>query len=74
VVVFNKIDVAGLQPGVERDQYGKIISVRVSAETGAGFEFLRAMLDELHETQRNAIGVAAAMNTKALIGPGLLSN
>ena len=60
VVVFNKIDVTGLQPGVQRDQYGKIIAVRVSAQTGAGFEYLRAMLTELHEMQRNAIGVAAA--------------
>ena len=60
VMVFNKIDAAGLQPGVERDQYGKIHIVRVSAKTGAGVEFLRAMLAEWHDTQRNAIGVAAA--------------
>ncbi len=60
VLVFNKIDAAGLQPGVERDQYGKIAAVRVSAKTGAGIEFLRSMLAELHETQRNAVGVAAA--------------
>ena len=60
VVVLNKIDATGLQPGVERDQYGKIASVRVSAKTGAGLEFLRAMLAELHETQRNATGVVAA--------------
>jgi GTP-binding protein HflX len=52
VVVYNKIDAAGLQPGVERDQYGKIVAVRVSAKTGAGFEFLRAMLSELHDTHR----------------------
>ena len=60
VMVFNKIDAAGLQPGVDRDQYGKIAAVRVSAKTGAGIEFLRSMLAELHETQRNAVGVAAA--------------
>jgi GTP-binding protein HflX len=60
VMVFNKIDAAGLQPGVERDQYGKIQTVRVSAKTGAGIELLRAMLAELHDSQRNAIGVAAA--------------
>ncbi len=60
VVVYNKIDAAGLQPGVERDQYGKIISVRVSAKSGAGFEFLQSMLAELYETQRNAIGDVAA--------------
>lgn len=60
VVVYNKIDAAGLQPGIERDQYGKIASLRVSAKTGAGLEFLRSMLAELHETQRNALGVVAA--------------
>ena len=60
VMVFNKIDAAGLQPGVERDQYGKISAVRLSAKTGAGLAFLRSMLAELHETQRNAIGVVAA--------------
>ena len=60
VVVFNKIDAAGLQSGVERDQYGKIASVRVSAKTGEGLGFLHNMLAELHETQRNATGVVAA--------------
>ena len=60
VVVFNKIDAAGLQPGVERDQYGKIASIRVSAKTGAGLEYLHSMLTELHETQCNAVRVAAA--------------
>ena len=52
VLVYNKIDAAGLSPGVERDQYGKITAVRVSAQTGEGFEFLRAMLSELHDSQR----------------------
>jgi GTPase len=60
VIVFNKIDATGLQAGVERDQYGKIAAVRVSAKTGAGLEFLRSVLAELHETQRNAEGVVAA--------------
>jgi GTP-binding protein HflX len=60
VIVFNKIDAAGLQPDVERDQYGKIAAVRVSAKSGAGIEYLRSMLAELHETQRNAEGVVAA--------------
>ncbi|MBC8007240.1 MAG: GTPase HflX [Prolixibacteraceae bacterium] len=60
VVVYNKIDAASLQSGVERDQYGKIISVRVSAKSGAGLEYLQAMLAELYETQRNAIGDVAA--------------
>ncbi len=55
VIVFNKIDLAGLQPGVERDEYGKIVSIRVSATTGAGLDYLRSMLDELQDMQRNAV-------------------
>ncbi|HEX4985127.1 MAG TPA: GTPase HflX [Burkholderiales bacterium] len=61
VLVYNKIDATGLQPGVERDQYGKITAVRVSAKTGAGIEFLRSMLSELHDSpQHSPAGVVAA--------------
>ncbi|HVY08073.1 MAG TPA: GTPase HflX [Burkholderiales bacterium] len=60
VVVYNKIDEAGVPPGVERDQYGKIASIRVSAKTGAGLEILRSMLTELRDTQRDEAGVVAA--------------
>jgi GTP-binding protein HflX len=44
--VFNKIDLAGLEPGVVQDEYGKISSVRVSAKTGAGLDFLRQAIME----------------------------
>ncbi|MFO1323362.1 MAG: GTPase HflX [Burkholderiales bacterium] len=44
--VLNKIDLAGLEPGVERDACGKISSVRVSAFTGAGSVDLRDALAE----------------------------
>ncbi len=46
VVVYNKIDLSGLQPGVERDEYGKICAVRLSAATGEGCESLRQALTE----------------------------
>jgi GTPase len=46
VRVFNKIDIAGLLAGVERDPCGTITSVRVSAATGAGIAELRAALAE----------------------------
>ncbi|MEO8485570.1 MAG: GTPase HflX [Betaproteobacteria bacterium] len=36
LTVLNKIDTSGLAPGVERDAYGTITSVRLSAHTGAG--------------------------------------
>ena len=52
--VFNKIDAADLEPGVERDACGNIASVRVSAVTGAGLASLRAALAERFPAQRAA--------------------
>ena len=46
LLVWNKIDAAALQPGVERDQYGRISRVFVSARTGAGLEELRKAIAE----------------------------
>ena len=46
LLVWNKIDAAGMEPGVERDQYGRISRVYVSARTGAGLEELRAAIAE----------------------------
>jgi GTP-binding protein HflX len=46
LLVWNKIDAAGLEPGVERDQYGRISRVFVSARTGAGIELLREAIAE----------------------------
>ena len=59
ILVWNKIDAAGLEPGVERDQYGRISRVRVSAQTGAGLDGLRrAIADVVGE--RTAAGQPAA--------------
>jgi GTP-binding protein HflX len=46
IVVWNKIDAARLEPGVERDQYGRISRVFVSARTGAGLDDLRGAIAE----------------------------
>ncbi|MBI4293768.1 MAG: GTPase HflX [Betaproteobacteria bacterium] len=50
ILVWNKIDLTGLEPGVERDEYGKICRVRLSAKTGAGVDFLRLALIEVAES------------------------
>ena len=42
------------QPGVERDQYGRISRVFVSARTGAGLEELRKAIAEFAQ-QRTAV-------------------
>jgi len=46
IAVYNKIDLSGLPRGVERDEYGKICSVRLSAATGEGCDDLRLALAE----------------------------
>jgi GTP-binding protein HflX len=45
--VYNKLDLTGVAPGVGRDEYGKLRSVYVSAQTGAGLELLRDALSEI---------------------------
>ena len=44
--VYNKCDLTAAEPGVERDPYGKITRVRLSAQTGAGLPWLRAAIAE----------------------------
>lgn len=51
IEVFNKIDLSGGEPGLDRDEYGRICRVRVSALTGEGMEFIRQALVE-HDTRR----------------------
>lgn len=46
ILVMNKIDVKGLSPGLERDEYDRIIRVRLSAINGDGVEYLRQALSE----------------------------
>jgi GTPase len=46
VLIWNKIDRNGLQPGVDRDEYDRILRVRLSAKTGDGVDGLRRALIE----------------------------
>ena len=46
IIVWNKIDASGADAGVERDEYGKIARVRVSARNGVGIDDLRLALAE----------------------------
>jgi GTP-binding protein HflX len=49
IVVYNKIDLQGLEAGVKRGEYGKIAHVYLSAMTGAGLAELRAALAEFRD-------------------------
>ena len=46
ILVWNKIDAAGLEPALERDEYDKIRRVFISAQTGSGMELLREAVAE----------------------------
>ena len=46
IMVYNKIDVKGQAPGLERDEYGRIVRIHVSALTGAGMDLIREALLE----------------------------
>ncbi|HCZ15780.1 MAG TPA: GTPase HflX [Accumulibacter sp.] len=47
LTVLNKLDLSGLPPAVERDEYGTILRVRVSAKSGDGLPLLREALAEM---------------------------
>jgi GTP-binding protein HflX len=51
VLILNKCDVTGIPSGIERDEYGRITQIRLSAKTGDGSEFIRLLLTELAESK-----------------------
>jgi GTPase len=55
LLVLNKIDLAGMEPGLERDEYGRIRKVWVSAYSGAGMELVRQALAERQRGLMDAI-------------------
>jgi GTP-binding protein HflX len=57
ILVWNKIDAAGLEPGVERDEYDKISRVFISAHSGAGLDLLR---EAIVEAARTVPGLSSA--------------
>jgi len=60
VLVLNQIDRIGLEAGLERDEYGRICRVRISAKTGEGLHLVRQALVEhqqrlqQHKTEASA--------------------
>jgi len=47
LIVLNKLDLTGLPPAVERNEYDRIVRVRVSAKCGDGLPLLRVALAEI---------------------------
>ena len=57
ILVLNKTDLIDLpasSPGYQRNEYGRIVQVRLSAKTGEGLEFINLALSE-------ALGERAAL-------------
>jgi GTPase len=60
IVVFNQIDRVGMEAGIERDEYGKIYKVRLSAKTGEGIAFLQEALKEQQQRLNHFLSSEAA--------------
>lgn len=54
VLVLNKIDMQDIQPSVQRDDYGRIARVFLSARSGAGLDGLRLALAEAKAARQAA--------------------
>ncbi len=52
ILVWNKVDLTGVAPAVERDGYGRIQRVKLSARTGDGLPLLRDVLGECAREKR----------------------
>jgi GTP-binding protein HflX len=72
--VLNKQDLTGLPPAVERDEYDRIVRVRVSAKCGDGMSLLRDALTEialekLRILRAPATGGDASLTTDSNLDP-----
>jgi GTP-binding protein HflX len=62
VLVFNKIDLLDEQASVQRDDYGRIARVSLSAKSGAGIDGLRLALKEAKTMRQVSEAVANNIN------------
>ena len=62
ILVYNKIDLNGGVPRIDRDEYGKLSSVWVSAQNGLGLDLARSALEEyaVVDSRHSAARPAAA--------------
>ena len=51
ILLFNKIDLQNVPAGVQRDEYGRIARIHLSAKTGAGLDELRVALAEARDSK-----------------------
>ena len=68
LIVLNKLDLTGLPPTVERDEYDRITRVRVSAKSGEGLPLLRDALTEI-ALEKISVSHARPMDDDVLLNP-----
>ncbi len=59
ILVWNKIDLTAAAPGIDRDDYGRLRRVRVSARSGPGMDLLREALAEAARDRAQGLAVEA---------------
>lgn len=69
IMVMNKIDLTQAEPAVQRDEYGKIVRVFLSARTGEGLGLLREALAEVAQTALAAARAEPAASGVAEFDP-----
>lgn len=67
VLVLNQIDRLGMDPGLERDEYGRIRTIRVSAKTGAGMDLIKLVMVEHQQSILKK--TAAILDSSVMDGP-----
>jgi GTPase len=65
VLVLNKIDLQDVPPGVERDEYGRISRVFLSAKSGAGLDGLRLALMEAKTARQVSVASENKFNQES---------
>jgi GTP-binding protein HflX len=70
LMVLNKQDLTGLPPTLERDEYDRIVRVRVSAKCGDGLPLLRMALTEI-ALEKLHLARALPMAGESVINPVL---
>jgi GTP-binding protein HflX len=75
LTVLNKLDLTGLPPAVERDEYDRISRIRVSARCGDGLPELREALAEialekLQTTRARPMVDDVSLNPDIVLDPG----
>jgi GTP-binding protein HflX len=63
ILVLNKIDAADLSPsapGYQRDEYGRIAKIRLSAKTGEGLELVKVALSEAMKQRKDRSAAAVS--------------